>query len=467
MGYKIKRISLNKQIIISFTIIMTLTILTIGIFVNKSFESEFRKYVDESNKAEVDHLVLDLRNVYKDYEWDSEAIKILGEDAIKKGIALEVYDKDNNLIWGVFEDEKMLSNQTLNNIRENMKTIDQNWNGKLKEYKFNIYDDSNNFIGYEKIVHYDSIYYMENDIEILNIMDRFMITISVVSIGSIIIISIIISKSISNPIEKVSSMAKVIGEGKYKNKLDYKSNIKEVDELIVSINKLADELSKQEQLRKRLTTDIAHELITPITSIQGHLDTIIDGIWEATPKRLVSIREEVSRLGNLIGDLRNLAKFDSETNKIYKTNTNLKELIENIVYNYESKALEKNININCDLKDIWIDIDKNQFSQILVNLLSNAIKYTNYKGSINIAVHEEDDAINIVVKDNGIGIPNEDLNYIFERFYRVDKSRNKETGGIGAGLAIAKSIANAHEGDIIVNSELNKGTEFIIKLRKL
>jgi signal transduction histidine kinase len=142
------------------------------------------------------------------------------------------------------------------------------------------------------------------------------------------------------------------------------------------------------------------------------LDTIIDGIWEATPKRLVSIREEVSRLGNLIGDLRNLAKFDSETNKIYKTNTN-------------------------------------------------------YKGSINIAVHEEDDAINIVVKDNGIGIPKEDLNYIFERFYRVDKSRNKETGGIGVGLTIAKSIANAHEGDIIVNSELNKGTEFIIKLRKL
>lgn len=464
--YKTKSLSLNKKLVITFTIIMILTIISISAFVNMSFEAEFSKYVDESNKTEVEHLVFDLRNMYKDNGLDIETIKQLGEDAISKGIALEVYDKNDKLIWSIFKDEKMLSNQTLNNIKKNMKSINQNWDGKLQEYKFDLYDDENSFIGYEKIVHYDSIYYMENDIEFLNIMNKFMIITSVISIGSVIIISMILSKSIANPIVKVSKMAKVIEEGKYKDKLEYKSNINEVNELIVSINKLAEALNEQDILRKRLTTDIAHELRTPLTSVQGHLDAIIDGIWEPTPERLASINEEVSRIGNLVGHLRNLARYDSEKNKIEKSEVNLRELIQNIVYNYESKALEKNININCDLKEIWVYIDKDQFYQVIINLLSNAIKYTNEYGNIYIKIYEENDKVKIHIKDNGIGIPQEDINYIFERFYRVDKSRHKDTGGIGVGLTITKSIVNAHKGSIEVNSTFSKGTEFIIKIPK-
>lgn len=301
----------------------------------------------------------------------------------------------------------------------------------------------------------------------LNIVNTFMQIISVISIGSIIIISIIISKSISNPIEKVSIMAKAIGDGKYKNKVDYKNNIKEVKELVESINKLSCKLSEQEQLRKRITTDVAHELRTPLTSIQGHLDAIIDGIWEATPERLISIREEVTRLSDLVGHLRLLSKFDSEKNILNKTNTNLKELIQNIIYNYESNALEKNIKIKCNIDDIYIRLDKNQFSQVIINLLSNAIKYTFENGKIDIKGYQENNNIIISFKDNGIGIPNEDREFIFERFYRTDKSRDKETGGIGIGLTISKSIVNAHNGEIFVNSKLNEGTEFIIKLPKL
>ncbi|MGL5312682.1 MAG: HAMP domain-containing sensor histidine kinase [Peptostreptococcaceae bacterium] len=466
MGYKSKKLSLNKQIIIIFTIIMTLTIIVIAIFVNKSFEYEFRKYVDESNKIEAEHLVFDLRNTYKDNSWDLDNIKLLGEDAIKKGIALEVYDNKHNVVWSVFEDERMLSNETLSNIKENMKSIDQSWNGKLVEYQFDVYDEDKNVVGYEKIVHYDSIYFMENDMEFLNIMDKFMIIISTISIGTIIIISILISKSISHPIEKVSKMASTIGEGNYKNKLKYEGNIKEVDELILSINKLADELNEQEQLRKRLTTDISHELRTPLACVKSHLDAIILGVWEPTTERLISINEEVVRLSNLVGDLRKLAKYDSEKNKLNKSNTNLAQLIQNIVYNNESNAMEKNIKITTELKDIYLDIDKDQISQVVVNLISNAIKYTNQDGNIKITNYDDIGYVYVSVKDNGIGIPKEDLRNIFERFYRVDKSRNKETGGIGVGLTIAKSILNAHNGDIIVKSELDKGTEFIIILPK-
>ncbi|OXX83927.1 alkaline phosphatase [Paraclostridium benzoelyticum] len=455
--------SLNSQILIAFSVIVTLITIIISIFINSSFKSVFSKYVDENNKDEVNHLVFDLQNVYDNDIWDVENIKLLGEDAIRKGIALEVYDKNGKLVWSVFEDEKLLSNQRLNTIKKNMKSINQNWNGKLKEYKFDIYDNKQ-LVGYERIIHYDSIYYMEDDLEFLNIMNKFMIFISIVAVISVIIISVIISKSISNPIKNVSKIAKVIGSGNYKNRLNYKSNIKEVNELTKSIDMLAEELNKQELLRKQLTTDIAHELRTPVTNIQGHLDAIIDGIWDPTPERLTSIREEVQRLGKLIGSIKNLSTFDSSLNELNKTKTNLSDFIKNITYTYESKALEKNIKIEYELNKVFAYVDKEKFSQVIVNILVNAIKYTNYGGNILIKVENYDDSINISIKDNGIGIPEDELNYIFERFYRVDKSRSKDTGGIGVGLAISKAIVAEHGGNILVYSELGKGSEFVIKL---
>ncbi|KKY00325.1 alkaline phosphatase [Paraclostridium benzoelyticum] len=458
-----KYISLNSQILIAFSVIVTLITIIISIFINSSFKSVFSKYVDENNKDEVNHLVFDLQNVYDNDIWDVENIKLLGEDAIRKGIALEVYDKNGKLVWSVFEDEKLLSNQRLNTIKKNMKSINQNWNGKLKEYKFDIYDDKQ-LVGDERIIHYDSIYYMEDDLEFLNIMNKFMIFISIVAVISVIIISVIISKSISNPIKNVSKIAKVIGSGNYKNRLNYKSNIKEVNELTKSIDMLAEELNKQELLRKQLTTDIAHELRTPVTNIQGHLDAIIDGIWDPTPERLTSIREEVQRLGKLIGSIKNLSTFDSSLNELNKTKTNLSDFIKNITYTYESKALEKNIKIEYELNKVFAYVDKEKFSQVIVNILVNAIKYTNYGGNILIKVENYDDSINISIKDNGIGIPEDELNYIFERFYRVDKSRSKDTGGIGVGLAISKAIVAEHGGNILVYSELGKGSEFVIKL---
>ncbi|GKZ09338.1 sensor histidine kinase [Paraclostridium bifermentans] len=397
-------ISLNSQILIAFSVIVTLITIIISIFINSSFKNVFSKYVDENNKDEVNHLVFDLQNVYDNDKWDVENIKLLGEDAIRKGIALEVYNKNGDLVWSVFEDEKLLSNQRLNTIKKNMKSINQNWNGKLKEYKFDIYDDKK-LVGYERITHYDSIYYMEDDLEFLNIMNKFMIFISIVAIISVIIISAIISKSISNPIKNVSKIAKVIGRGNYKNRLNYKSNIKEVNELTKSIDMLAEELNKQELLRKQLTTDIAHELRTPVTNIQGHLDAIIDGIWDPTPERLTSIREEVQRLGKLIGSIKNLSTFDSSLSQLNKTKTNLSDFIKNITYTYESKALEKNIEIEYELNEVFAYVDKEKFSQVIVNILVNAIKYTNYGGNILIKVENYDDSIDIAIKDNGIGIP--------------------------------------------------------------
>ena len=237
--------------------------------------------------------------------------------------------------------------------------------------------------------------------------------------------------------------------------------------LIKSINNLSAKLEEQENLRKRLTTDISHELRTPLTSIQTHLEAMIDGIWEPDTERLNSVNGEVIRLTNLVNQLQNLAKFDSEKSKLNLAKVNVKNLIMNVVYNNQGKALEKNINIECDLESIDSYLDKDKISQVIVNLLSNAIRYTNNGGKIFISSYKENNNLKIQFKDNGIGIPKENIKYIFERFYRVDESRSKNTGGIGVGLTIVKSIIDLHQGTIEVRSELNKGSEFIVILPNL
>lgn len=445
---------------------MIVTILSIKLFVNTIFKDSFEKYVDDSNKVEVNHLIeFDLKNLYINESWNTEFIENLGIEAIRKGIAIEIYDKNNNKVWSVFEDEKVLSDKTLSDISKNMKSIEKQWDNYFEELKVDINDDEGNIlVGYAYIGHYASTYYMENDVEFFNAINRIIIIIGVISISSIIIISIIISRSIAKPISKVSKMTKYIGEGNYKNKLNYKSNIMEIDDLINSINKLSNELNDQENLRKQLTGDIAHELRTPLTSIKGHLDAIIVGIWEPTNERLNSINEEVKRITNLVDELRKLAKFDSGKDNLNKEIVNLKNYIKSIAYNYEGKALEKNIVIKYQLENIEALIDKEKFAQVIINILSNAIKYNNGNNEIYIKVFKKNNSINISIKDSGIGIPKSEYKNIFERFYRLDKSRGANEKGAGVGLTIAKSIVNAHGGEIEVYSEINKGSEFIISL---
>lgn len=466
MDYKSKLKSINSKLIISFTLIMIATILSIKLFVNTIFKDSFEKYVDDSNKVEVNHLIeFDLKNLYTNESWNTEFIENLGIEAIRKGIAIEIYDKNDNKVWSVFEDEKVLSDKTLNDISKNMKSIEKQWDNYFEELKVDINDDEGNIlVGYAYIGHYASTYYMENDVEFFNAINRIIIIIGVISISSIIIISIIISRSIAKPISKVSKMTKYIGEGNYKNKLNYKSNIMEIDDLINSINKLSNELNDQENLRKQLTGDIAHELRTPLTSIKGHLDAIIVGIWEPTNERLNSINEEVKRITNLVDELRKLAKFDSGKDNLNKEIVNLKNYIKSIAYNYEGKALEKNIVVKYQLENIEALIDKEKFAQVIINILSNAIKYNNGNNEIYIKVFKKNNSINISIKDSGIGIPKSEYKNIFERFYRLDKSRGSNEKGAGVGLTIAKSIVNAHGGEIEVYSEINNGSEFIISL---
>lgn len=467
MNYKLKKLKLNKKLILSLVSLIIIVILSIALSINSVFNKKFEQYIIRNNENEISNIIDSIRSKYVNGKWELSSIQQIGEDAISNGIFVDLYDKDSNLVWGAMTYNKNMCHMVMGSIENNMNYMINKNKSNYTEKLFEIKNLDNEIIGNIKIGSYGLLYYMDNDVDFLKEINKVITSIGIVMVLITIFIAILISNNISKPVEVVSNMANLIGDGDYDNKIDYDSNIVEIDVLIKSINNLSAKLEEQENLRKRLTTDISHELRTPLTSIQTHLEAMIDGIWEPDTERLNSVNEEVIRLTNLVNQLQNLAKFDSEKSKLNLAKVNVKNLIMNVVYNNQGKALEKNINIECDLESIDSYLDKDKISQVIVNLLSNAIRYTNNGGKIFISSYKENNNLKIQFKDNGIGIPKENIKYIFERFYRVDESRSKNTGGIGVGLTIVKSIIDLHQGTIEVRSELNKGSEFIVILPNL
>lgn len=461
MKNKKKHISINKKLILNFSLPMILFILIFSIIVNMSFKSEFDSYVFLKNKTIINEINNDIHKAYINDEWDMEILNNIGENLFKNGIILKVLDKDKNNIWNVSKRFKADHSDDYNYVKNNIKKVNKNLKKRIVKDESPIYDDKNEVIGYRVLMYDKNIYYLSDDITFLNEINNTLIALSVLLILNILIVSLFVARKISNPIKKVSYVTKSMKRGEYKN-LDYTGKIEEVNDLILSINNLSESLKSQEHIRKRLITDLSHELKTPLTSMHGHLQAMIDGIWEATPIRLASIDKELMRITSLIDELKKLNKLENEP--INKSKVNLRNIISSIVINFQAIALQKGVKISTKLDDVEIYADEDKLSQVITNIISNSIKYNKVDGNVYVSLYKNDNKVYIRVKDTGIGIKDEDIQYIFERFYRGDKSRSKSNEGLGVGLTISKMIIKEHGGEILVNTSLGEGSEFIIIL---
>ncbi|WP_158736606.1 two-component system histidine kinase PnpS [Alteribacillus sp. YIM 98480] len=227
------------------------------------------------------------------------------------------------------------------------------------------------------------------------------------------------------------------------------------------------ELKKLEQIRKDFVANVSHELKTPVTSLKGFTETLLDGAMEderARKQFLDIIWKESDRLQDLISDLLELSKIEKEYFELNWQKVNVTESVEEVVELLRPKAKNKKLDLLVDVPDdIYMEGDTSRFKQIIINLVTNAIVYTPEEGSIHVYVKKEEESVVVSVKDTGIGISEEELPRIFERFYRVNKDRSRNSGGTGLGLAIVKHLVEAHHASINVYSEKNKGTTFIIR----
>jgi two-component system, OmpR family, phosphate regulon sensor histidine kinase PhoR len=230
------------------------------------------------------------------------------------------------------------------------------------------------------------------------------------------------------------------------------------------------ELKNLEQMRKDFVANVSHELKTPITSIKGFSETLLDGAMkdEDTLKSFLEIiLTESDRLQSLIQDLLELSKIEKHGFELSLEKQEVSELVGEVLPILKDRAEKKDITIHTHFESQGVaEIDSYRLKQVFINLISNAIVYTPQGGDVTISITEDRENVHVSIKDNGIGISEEELPRIFERFYRVDKARSRNSGGTGLGLAIVKHIIEAHEGKIEVKSEVNKGTTFTVCLHK-
>ena len=292
------------------------------------------------------------------------------------------------------------------------------------------------------------------------VAQQFLLAGLLIGSGSLII-GMFLSRRISRPLVNLTEATRSVAAGD----LDVRVPTRypgEVGELAVSFNRMAEELARADELRRNLTADVAHELRTPLSIIRGKMEGVLDGIYPATPDHLQPILEETELLTQLVEDLRLLALAEAEQLALEKRPVDVGDLLRDAHVNFYPQASDRGVTLTLDLVPDLVEVvgDWRRIVQVLGNLLTNALRHTPEGGCVTLAAVALPGMVEVTVSDTGIGIPAEELSYIFERFWRGEKSRSRTGGGTGLGLAIAKHLVELHGGTIDVQSAPGEGSTF-------
>ncbi|GIV87516.1 MAG: two-component sensor histidine kinase [Chloroflexus sp.] len=292
-----------------------------------------------------------------------------------------------------------------------------------------------------------------NAIFTLAMMQALLIS-SGVAIAVAVPVSLVASQGIVRPIERLLATAQQIADGHYHERVPLQGD-RELVRLAAQFNTIAAALEQAEQRRVTLIGDVAHELRTPLATIAGYVEGVLDGVVEADEDTWVLVLDEVNRLHRLAGDLQELSRVEAKQIVLARQNVHLEPLIEAICARLEPQFTEKGVRLQVQLANglpsVWVDPDR--ILQVLMNLVGNALQYTPRGGSVTIRALVVEKMVRVCVHDTGIGIAAEHLPHLFERFYRVDKARARATGGVGIGLTICKALVELHGGQIGIHSD--------------
>ncbi|HDR3484590.1 MULTISPECIES: envelope stress sensor histidine kinase HitS [Bacillus cereus group] len=266
-------------------------------------------------------------------------------------------------------------------------------------------------------------------------------------------------------IEPIQKIAKGDFSVKIRNEEKYDG---EIGVLVKSINDMTDELNAMEKMRQEFVSNVSHEIQSPLTSIKGFARALQDNNLSEEKREhyLTIIETETTRLSKLSQNLLKLTLLESEEYTPERATYRLDQQLKQIVLNSEPLWAEKEIELELNLEKVHITADQESMSQVWINLIHNSIKFTPNGGTITIQLKEYEKVVEVRIRDSGIGISKEQKQHIFERFYKADSSRNRAYGGSGLGLAIVKKVLDLHQGEIKVESEEGKGTEFIVCIPK-
>ena len=285
-------------------------------------------------------------------------------------------------------------------------------------------------------------------------------------IAGILIIAFFTRRAFA-PMRELTDAAERLGKGELGQRVRA-GHRGEIGQLATTFNTMASELEASETRRRRLTADVAHELRTPLTNIRGYLEAVKDGIVEPDDQTINTLHEETLHLSTLVDDLRLLAVADAGALKLEMLPDRIETVVESVVRAFKPRAMESDVELICEVADglPLVDIDRTRITQIIQNLVENAIHHAPSNSEVIVRVDRETEpaAVRVSVTDSGDGIPEEDIEHIFDQFYRVDTSRTRATGGAGLGLTIVKRFVEAHGGEVSATSAPGAGSTFAVTL---
>lgn len=457
--------SLRMKLSAAFLLVSLFWVICISIFANFFLEDQFTAYVIKKQEQEISASVVSVSNQYNvsNEAWSVSGVENVGMSMLGEGLIVRVKDVSDTVIWDAREHNNGMCISILENLAQNMQTYDPNFKGGYEEQTYPVTVDGTQ-VGSIDVGYYGPYAYSDLDMQFLQSLNHLLWIAAAVSFLVCLTLGAYMARRLTRPISRVIHTTGMIAEGDFNDRIKERSSTKEILELTNSVNSLAQTLNEQENLRKRLTADVAHELRTPLATLQSHMEALIDGVWEPDQNRLESCHEEILRLSKLVGELEMLSRVEGDNLILHKSRMELSALIRRIILNFENDFKMKDVTLQYEEKVLWILADADKISQVIINLLSNALKYTPEGGKVEISTEKLTDSVIIRIQDSGTGISSIDLPHIFDRFYRTDESRNRATGGSGIGLTIAKSIVEAHEGKITAESEPDKGSTFTIVL---
>lgn len=288
------------------------------------------------------------------------------------------------------------------------------------------------------------------------------------SLVIIFILIFFITRGIAKPLEEMQEVTEHYSKGEFQHKANESYKKRNFADFAKALNKMGSELAITEESRKSFVANVSHELKTPMTSIVGFVDGILDGTIppEEEKKYLNIVSNEAKRLSRMVVSMLNLSKIEAGEVKLSPTEYDISAQIFETLLSFEKRIDEKHINIEGfeDMDNVKLRGDKDLIQQVIYNLLDNAVKFTPENGTIHVRAERTEHFTRVTIRNTGAGVKAEEISRIFERFYKVDKSRSFDTKGVGLGLYIVKTIINMHGGDIAASSKSGEYTEFLFEI---
>lgn len=451
---------LSSKLILMMSMIAVITGMVIGVVVVRETNSSFKEYLQDTQQVEIGQWE-DLYSRYyinNGYSWsgvqtlmdfyvaNSQSYTILRDGSYAQPIVL------------VATDRQILAHPTPD-------LVGQRISETIFEHGFPIYDDRKDLIGYLFPLDYFNQRLWNLEDTFINSIQSAVLKGILVAFCFAVVLGLFFTHSTVMPLRRMITSIKRIGQGSTNEKVPVITD-DEIGELAYAFNQMSEELARSNDARAELFADISHELRTPLTVIAGKLENTLNRNKSCSLEEISSLYDEVLRLNSMVNELQNISRLDAGYMALNKTEIDFKSFFSDFFLlvnaDAEARSIKLKVEIPDDLPPCWADPER--LKQIVLNLVSNALRYTQDGGTVVQKAWSENNRFYFSVTDTGIGMTEEECQHVFDRFYRTDRSRARETGGTGLGMAITKGLVEAHGGEIKVKSIKNVGTTFTLWL---